>query len=82
VKNAVEDKINDEYPSEKIFNERNTKVELDITKIDLKEYQVIINFKAHKGEIIFDWNVNIDSKKIESNNLLSRSMIEKVNYID
>jgi len=82
VKNAVEDKINDEYPGEKIFDDRNTRIELDITKIDSEKYQVIINFKGHKGEITFDWNVNVDSKKIESNNPLSRSMIEKVNYID
>ena len=68
VKDAIENKINEEYPDKKIFDDRNTRVKLDITKINFEEYQIILNFKGDKGEIIYDWNVNIDSKKIESNN--------------
>ena len=82
VKNGIEDKIKDEYPDEKIFDNRNTRVELDVTEINLEEYQVILNFKGHKGEIIFDWNVNIDSKKIESNNSISKNIINLVDFYD
>ena len=82
VKNGIEDKIKDEYPDEKIFDNRNTRVELDVTEINLEEYQVILNFKGHKGEIIFDWNVNIDSKKIESNNPISKNIINLVDFYD
>ena len=82
VKNGIEDKIKDEYPDEKIFDNRNTRVELDVTEINLEEYQVILNFKGHKGEIILDWNVNIDSKKIESNNSISKNIINLVDFYD
>jgi hypothetical protein len=82
VKNGIEDKIKDEYPDEKIFDNRNTRVELDVTEINLEEYQVILNFKGYKGEIIFDWNVNIDSKKIESNNSISKNIINLVDFYD
>jgi hypothetical protein len=82
VKNGIEDKIKEKYPDEKIFDNRNTRVELDVTKINLEEYQIILNFKGHKGEIIFDWNVNIDSKKIESNNPISKNIINIVDFYD
>lgn len=82
VKNGIEDKIKDEYPDEKIFDNRNTRVKLDVTEINLEEYQVILNFKGHKGEIIFDWNVNIDSKEIESNNTISKNIINLVDFYD
>ena len=68
VMEAVENKINEEYSGEKIFDDRNTKVGLDISKIDSDEYQVVLNFQAHKGEINYNWNVNADSKEITSNN--------------
>jgi hypothetical protein len=82
VKDAIENKINEEYPDKKIFDDRNTKVKLDITKIDSKEYQIVLNFKGDKGEIIYDWNVNIDSKKIESNNPKSKYIINIVDFYD
>mgnify|MGYP000958259853 CR=1 FL=1 len=46
VKNGIENKIEDEYPDEKIFDDRNTRVKLDVAEINLEEYQVILNFLA------------------------------------
>ena len=82
VKNGIEDKIKDEYPDEKIFDNRNTRVKLDVAEINLEEYQVILNFKGHNGEIIFNWNVNIYSKEIESNNIISKNIINLVDFYD
>ena len=82
VKDAIENKINEEYPDKKIFDDRNTRVKLDITKINFEEYQIILNFKGDKGEIVYDWNVNIDSKEIESNNPGSKHIINTVDFYD
>ena len=82
VKDAIENKINEEYPDKKIFDDRNTRVELDIKKINFEEYQIILNFKGDKGEIVYDWNVNIDSKEIESNNPESKYIINIVDFYD
>ena len=82
VKDAIENKINEEYPDKKIFDDRNTRVELDITKINFEEYQIILNFKGDKGEIVYDWNVNIDSKEIGSNNPESKYIINIVDFYD
>ena len=82
VKDAIENKINEEYPDEKIFDNRKTRVETTVTNINLEEYQIILNFKSHKGEIIYDWNINIDSKEIVSNNPESKYIINIVDFYD
>jgi hypothetical protein len=79
---AIENKISEEYPNEKIFDHKKTVVDLDITKINSEEYQVKFNFKSHKGEMNYDWNVNIESEKIISNNSEGKYIIELVNYYD
>ena len=79
---AIENKIKEEYPDEKIFENKKTKVELDISKIDSDEYRIILNFQSHKGEINYDWNVNTSSKKITSNNQESKHIIDLVDFYD
>lgn len=79
---ALEDKISEEYPDEKIFDNKKTTVDLDITNVDSEEYKVNFNFKSHKGEMNYDWNVNVISEKITSNNSESKHVIELVNYYD
>ena len=83
VKDAIENKINEEFPNMKIFDDRNTRIHVVVTNINLQEYQVILNFKSDKGnDINFDWNVNIDSKEIKSNNPESKHIINTVNFYD
>ena len=79
---ALEDKISKEYPDEKIFDNKKTTVDLAITNVDSEEYKVNFNFKSHKGEMNYDWNVNIISEEITSNNSESKHIIELVNYYD
>ena len=82
VKDAIENKINEKYPDEKIFDDRNTRIQVDITNINLEEYQVVLNFKGDRGEMIYDWNVNIASKEIKSNNQESKHIINIVDFYD
>ncbi|MDH5658502.1 MAG: hypothetical protein OEY17_04080 [Nitrosopumilus sp.] len=79
---AIENKIKEEYPDEKIFEDKKTKIGLDILKKDSDEYQIILNFQSHKEEINYDWNVNVNSKKITSNNPESKHIIDLVNFYD
>jgi hypothetical protein len=79
---ALEEKISEEYPNEKIFDNKKTTVDLSITDVDSEEYKVNLNFKSHKGEMNYDWNVNIISEEITSNNSESKYIIELVNYYD
>ena len=82
VKEALENKIDEEYPDEKIFDHRKTTVDLTVTNVNSEEYQVVFNFKSHKGEMNYDWNVNVVSEKISSSNSESKYIIDLVNYYD
>lgn len=82
VKEALENKISEEYPQEKIFDHKRTSVDLTITNVNSEEYQVVFNFKSHKGEMNYDWNVNTISEKISSSNSESKHIIDLVNYYD
>jgi len=82
VMNAIEMKISEEYPDERIFDNKKTKVELTVSNIDSEEYQIVLNFESHKGEMNYDWSVNTDSKKITSNNPESKYIIDLVDFYD
>jgi len=79
---ALENKIDEEYPDEKIFDHRKTTVDLIITNLDSEEYKVNFNFKSHKGEMNYNWNVNIISEEISSDNSESKHIIDLVKYYD
>ncbi len=82
VMDAISMKISEEYPDEKIYDNKKTKVGLTVSNIDSEEYQVILNFKSHKGEMNYNWNVDINSEKIISNNQESKYIIDLVDFYD
>jgi len=82
VMDAISMKISEEYPDERIFDNKKTKVELAVSNIDSEEYQVILNFESHKGEMNYNWNVDMGSGKITSNNQESKYIIDLVDFYD
>ncbi len=82
VMDAISMKIGEEYPDERIFDNKKTKIELTVSNIDSEVYQVILNFESHKGEMNYDWNVDTSSEKIISNNPESKHIIELVDFYD
>ena len=82
VMDAISMKISEEYQKEKIYDNKKTKVELTISNIESEEYQIVLNFKSHKGEMNYDWNVNMNSEKIISNNQESKYIIDLVDFYD
>ena len=82
VMNAISNKISEEYPDEKIFDNKKTKVDLTVSEIESEKYQVVLTFESHKGVMNYDWNVNTDSGKITSNNPASKHIIDTVDFYD
>jgi hypothetical protein len=82
VMDAISMKISEEYPNEKIYDNKKTKIELTVSNIDSEEYQIILNFESHKGEMNYNWNVDMDSGKITSNNQESKYIIDLVDFYD
>ncbi len=82
VMEALSSRIAEEYPDEKIYNNKKTSVDLSVLKINSEEYQVMLDFKSHKGEMNYDWNVNADSNEIDANNPDSKHILDVVDYYD
>ena len=53
---------------------------LSVTNVNSDEYNVILNFKSYKGEMNFDWNINLESQEITSNNPESKHVIDVVTF--
>jgi len=82
VMDAISMKISEEYPDEKIYDNKKTKVGLTVSSVGSEEYQVVLNFESHKGEMNYNWNVDIGSGKITSNNQESKYIIDLVDFYD
>jgi hypothetical protein len=79
---AISMKISEEYPDEKIYDNKKTKVELTVSSINSEEYQVVLNFESYNGEMNYDWNVNTNSEEITSNNPESKYIMDLVDFYD
>ena len=82
VKDAIKEKINDEYSDEKIYDNKKTRINVEISNIDSANYQVLFNFESHKGQINYDWNVNIDTGEVDGNDPKSKHIIDLVDFFD
>ena len=82
VMDAISIEIDEVYPNEKIYDDGRTEVELVATDVSAEEYQIVLNFKSHKGEMNYDWSVNTDSGEIISNNEESKRIISLVDFYD
>ena len=84
VMNAITEQIATEYPDEKIYNNKKTKVELNISKeIDSTEnYKVVLIFESYKGKIDYVWNVNLNTKEIKAESSNAKHIIDIVDYYD
>ena len=82
VMDAISMKISEEYPDEKIYDNKKTNVSLTVSSIDSEEYQVVLNFESHKDDFHYDWNVVMSSGEIISNNQESKYIIDLVDFYD
>ena len=82
VMEAIEDKIEEEYPDEKIYDNKKTKVDLAVTSLEANEYNVILSFESYNGELNYDWNVNAESGDISSNSQDAKNIINLVDFYD
>ncbi len=82
VMDAISMKISEEYPDERIFDNKKTKIKLTVSSVGSEEYQVVLNFESHKGEMNYNWNVDMGSGKITSNNQESKYIIDLVDFYD
>ena len=82
VMEAISNKISEEYPDEKIYDNKKTKVSLVVSNIDSEKHQVLFTFESHKGTMNYDWNVNVNSGDITANNPESKHILDLVDFYD
>ena len=82
VMDAIEMKIAEEYPDERIYDNKKTNVKLTVSSVGSEEYQVVLDFESHKEDFHYDWNVDTSSGEITSNNQESKYIIDLVDFYD
>lgn len=82
VMEALSNKIAEEYPDERIYDNKKTSVTLTISKINSEKYRIMFDFASHKGEMNYDWDVNINSNEIDANNPNSKHILDLVDFYD
>ena len=85
VMNSITEQIATDYPNEKIYDNKKTKVDLVVSSADESTeniYKVILTFESYKGKTEYVWNVNQDTKEIEAKNSNAKHVIDIVNYYD
>jgi len=82
VLDAISNKISEEYPDEKIYDNKKTSVNLLVTSTESEDHKVTLNFQSYKGELNYDWNVNAETGEIKGNNPESKHIIDLVDFYD
>ena len=82
VKDAISNEISEEYPKENIYENKKTKVNVVVSSIEEKMYQVVFNFESHKNDFYYNWNINMETGKINGNDENSKYIIDLVDFYD
>lgn len=82
LKDAISNEISEEYPKENIYDNKNTKVNVVVSKIEKEMYQVVFNFESHKDDFHYDWNIDMETGDVKGNDEDSKYIINLVDFYD
>ena len=80
---VIEEKINDKYSDQKIFDDKDTWAKFTAEVTDTKNYEVVFVFNVeNKQSMKYEWHVNLESGEISSTDGPSRIIIQTVDHYD
>ena len=80
---VIEEKINDKYSDQKIFDDKDTWAEFTAEVTDTKNYEVVFVFNVeNKQSMKYEWHVNLESGEISSTDGPSRIILQTVDHYD
>jgi hypothetical protein len=80
---VIEEKINDKYSDQKIFDDEDTWAEFTAEAKDVKNYEVVFVFSVENNQSMrYEWNVNLESQEISSTDSPSRVILQIVDHYD
>jgi len=82
IMDAISNEISEEYPNEKIFDNKKTKVNVAVSNVENENYQVVINFESYKEDFHYNWNINMQTGDIKGSDEESKYIINLVDFYD
>ena len=80
---VIEEKINDKYSDQKIFDDEDTWAEFTVEVVNTKNYEVVFVFIVENNQSMrYEWNVNLESGEISSTDGPSRIILQTVDHYD
>ena len=80
---VIEEKINDKYSDQKIFDDKDTWAKFTAEVTDTENYEVVFVFSVeNKQSIKYEWHVNLESGEISSTDGPSRIILQTVDHYD
>ena len=80
---VIEEKINDRYSEQKIFDDEDTWAEFSAEATNTQNYEVVFVFSVENNQSMrYEWNVNIESGEISSTGGPSRIILQTVDHYD
>ncbi len=81
---VLSEKIEDDYPNEKIYDHKDTVVKFTVSALDVRtpsgEYQISLDFQTKKEGTLYDWYVNIQTGEISGMNTAAQKILKIVDY--
>ena len=79
---ALENKIEEEYPNEKIYDNKKTKIDWIISDNSENSYEIKLIFESYNGSMEYIWQVFSNTEQVQSGNSNAKNIIEIVDYYD
>ncbi len=79
---AISNEISEEYPNEKIYEDKKTKVNVVVSNVENKKYQIILDFESHKKDFHYNWNIDMQTGDVKGNDEESKHIVDLVDFYD
>ena len=79
---AISNEISEEYPNEKIYENKKTKVNVVVSNVENKKYQIILDFESHKKDFHYNWNIDMQTGDVKGNDEESKHIVDLVDFYD
>ena len=80
---VIEERINEKYEGQKIFDNEKTRAEFIVEKEDNKLYEVVFIFNAEDDQSIrYEWHANIETGEIVPRDTTTKTIQQVVDYSD
>lgn len=79
---AISNEISEEYPNEKIYEDKKTKVNVVVSNVENEKYQIILDFESHKKDFHYNWNIDMQTGDVKGNDEESKYIVDLVDFYD